>query len=59
MEHTIADVIATTDALGRTRVYVMESGEQLGPVPPAVSVAAGWHEPTEAPRRPRPAVAAQ
>ncbi|WP_435059099.1 hypothetical protein [Streptomyces sp. bgisy060] len=59
LEHTIGEVIVTTDALGGTVVYVTESGEQLGPVPPAVTVAVGWHEPTEAPRRSRSAVVAQ
>ncbi|MFI9210261.1 hypothetical protein ACIGW7_19250 [Streptomyces sp. NPDC053253] len=59
LQHGIADVIATKDALGRTTVYVTESGEQFGPVPPEVTVAAGWHEPTEAPRRSRTDIAAQ
>ncbi|GAA3388995.1 hypothetical protein [Streptomyces roseoviridis] len=58
LEHAIADVLATTDAFGNAVIYVVESGEQLGPVPPAVTVGAGWHEPTEAPRRHRGAVAA-
>ncbi|MFB6525402.1 hypothetical protein [Streptomyces sp. NPDC056399] len=57
--HGIADVIAVKDALGRTTVYVTEDGEQQGPVPPEVTVAAGWHEPTEAPRRSRSGIAAQ
>ncbi|WP_282697809.1 hypothetical protein [Streptomyces sp. CC208A] len=57
LEHTIAGVLATTDALGNAVLYVVESGQQLGPVPPAVTVGAGWHEPTEAPRRRRSAVA--
>ncbi|MFD3944977.1 hypothetical protein [Streptomyces sp. NPDC058579] len=56
--HGIADVIAAKDALGRTTVYVTENGEQQGPVPPGVTVAAGWHEPTEAPRRPRTGISA-
>ncbi|MFE5301680.1 hypothetical protein [Streptomyces sp. NPDC056632] len=59
VEHTIADVLATPDAFGRAVLYVVESAEQLGPVPPAVTVAAGWHEPTEVPRRCRGAVAAR
>ncbi|MGW6388906.1 hypothetical protein ACWFR1_00075 [Streptomyces sp. NPDC055103] len=58
LEHTIADVLGTTDALGNAVFYVVESGEQLGPVSPTVTVGAGWHEPTEAPRRSRGAVAA-
>ncbi|WP_406738972.1 hypothetical protein OG365_31080 [Streptomyces sp. NBC_00853] len=57
--HGIADVIAVQDALGRTTVYVTENGDQQGPVPPEVTVAAGWHEPTEAPRRSRTGIAAQ
>ncbi|MFB6627225.1 hypothetical protein ACFCWD_22880 [Streptomyces sp. NPDC056374] len=57
--HGIGDVIAVQDALGRTMVYVMENGDQQGPVPMAVTVAAGWHEPTEAPRRSRTGIAAQ
>lgn len=57
LEHTIADVFTTTDANGQAVIYLAESGEQLGPVPPAVAVAAGWHEPAEAPRRRRRAVA--
>ncbi|WP_318209469.1 MULTISPECIES: hypothetical protein [unclassified Streptomyces] len=58
LEHTVADVLATTDALGNAVLYVVESGQQVGPVPPAVTVGAGWHEPTEAPRCRRGAVAA-
>ena len=57
--HGVADVIAVKDTLGRTTVYVTEDGDQQGPVPPEVTVAAGWHEPTEAPRRPRTGIAAQ
>ncbi|MFD4377674.1 hypothetical protein [Streptomyces sp. NPDC058486] len=59
LRHGIADVIAMKDALGRTTVYVTENGEQLGPVPPVVTVAAGWHEPAEAPRRSRTGIVAQ
>ncbi|MFD5483974.1 hypothetical protein ACPCAE_03625 [Streptomyces cinereoruber] len=57
--HGIGDVIAVQDALGRTMVYVTENGDQQGPVPMEVTVAAGWHEPTEAPRRSRTGIAAQ
>lgn len=59
LRHDIDDVIAVQDALGRTTVYVTESGDQQAPVPPEVTVAAGWHEPTEAPRRVRTGIAAQ
>ncbi|MER5737852.1 hypothetical protein ABT117_19540 [Streptomyces sp. NPDC002262] len=57
--HGIAEVIVVNDALGRPTVYVTEDGDQQGPVPPEVTVAAGWHEPTEAPRRPHTGIAAQ
>ncbi|MCZ0978686.1 hypothetical protein O1L60_04010 [Streptomyces diastatochromogenes] len=58
-QHGIAQVIAAQDALGRTMLYVTESGEQFGPVPPEVTVAAGWHEPTEARRRSRSDITAK
>ncbi|MFG3348702.1 hypothetical protein ACGF1Z_27045 [Streptomyces sp. NPDC048018] len=58
-QHGIADVIAVKDTLGRMTVYVTENGEQQGPVPPEVTVAVGWHEPNEAPRRARSDIAAQ
>jgi hypothetical protein len=54
MAHAIADaVVQAPDHRGRPIVYLADSGDQLGYLPPDVAVRLGWQEPTVAPARPR------
>ncbi|MEU9339195.1 hypothetical protein AB0D49_39665 [Streptomyces sp. NPDC048290] len=49
MAHTIAAVVSARDEEGRSVVFLAESGEQLGHLPPDVAVRLTWQEPTVAP----------
>ncbi|MFJ5546732.1 hypothetical protein [Streptomyces sp. NPDC093225] len=53
LEHTVGGIVPAVDAHGRTVVYIVESGDQLGPVPPSVAVAVNWQDSVEAPPRRR------
>ncbi|MEU3602649.1 hypothetical protein ABZ714_28630 [Streptomyces sp. NPDC006798] len=54
MAHTIAGaVVEAPDHQGRPIVYLADSGDQIGYLPPGVAVRLGWQEPTVAPARPR------
>ncbi|MFI1890260.1 hypothetical protein [Streptomyces jumonjinensis] len=53
MAHRTDGVVESPDENGRRIVYLADSGDQLGPLPPEVAVRLGWHEPTVAPARPR------
>ncbi|MFE4664575.1 hypothetical protein ACFRI7_11585 [Streptomyces sp. NPDC056716] len=53
MAHTIAGVVESRDEKGRPVVFLADSGEQLGHLPPEVAVRLAWQEPTVAPARPR------
>ncbi|MFF3556207.1 hypothetical protein ACFYXL_22705 [Streptomyces tsukubensis] len=53
MAHRSGDVVEARDETGRTIVFLADSGDQLGPLPPQVAVRLTWQEPTVAPARPR------
>jgi hypothetical protein len=53
MAHRTGVVLEALDAHGRRIVYLADSGDQLGYLPPDVAVRLGWHEPTVAPVRPQ------
>jgi hypothetical protein len=53
MAHGVADIVVSTDAQGQPVVFLAETGEQLGYLPPDIAVCLGWQEPVERPRRQR------
>ncbi|AZK98670.1 hypothetical protein GTW66_21375 [Streptomyces sp. SID5473] len=53
MAHTIAGVVEARDETGEPVVFLADSGDQLGPLPPQVAVRLAWQEPTTAPARSR------
>ncbi|GAA2254572.1 hypothetical protein GCM10010232_49630 [Streptomyces amakusaensis] len=53
MAHTISSVVEARDESDRRVVYIADSGDQPGYLPPDVAVRLGWQEPTVAPARPR------
>ncbi|RSO42019.1 hypothetical protein DMH15_12400 [Streptomyces sp. WAC 06725] len=52
MSHHVRAVVATTDAGGRSVVYIAD-GQQEGHLPPEVARRLTWHPDTEGPRRAR------
>ncbi|MEU5162347.1 hypothetical protein AB0G74_22455 [Streptomyces sp. NPDC020875] len=53
MAHRSGGIVEARDENGRTIVFLADSGDQLGPLPPDVAVRLTWQEPTAAPVRPR------
>lgn len=53
MAHTLAGAVEARDENGTPVVFLADSGDQLGPLPPDVAVRLTWQEPTVAPARPR------
>ncbi|MFI6287609.1 hypothetical protein ACIBCM_23170 [Streptomyces sp. NPDC051018] len=53
MAHRAGEVVEARDENGKPVVFLADSGDQLGPLPPQVAVRLTWQEPTVAPARPR------